>query len=188
MKSSKKNKIWLFGIILACPGNHDQRSPMRAAFADAQWMPSNGPIHWMRDFGPFAVVGLDTLLEGAHHGELGSDGLAFLASSLASHLVPKRIIFCSIFELQNVLARDLLPGSHFGSEKSPKLPPKRPGNAWSELWKTASEAFWRHQAGLFERLILISYGAHSESIFNLFSLFYHHFGGIFPLLRSPQNS
>tara|TARA_E500000178_G_C17034321_1_gene762440 strand:+ start:4876 stop:5691 length:816 start_codon:yes stop_codon:yes gene_type:complete len=69
---------------LAVPGNHDQRSPMRAAFADAQWMPSNGPIHWMRDFGPFAVVGLDTLLEGAHHGELGPDGLAFLASSLAT--------------------------------------------------------------------------------------------------------
>ena len=35
---------------------------------------------------------------------------------------------------------------------------------------------------------MTSYGAHSESIFNLFSLFYHHFGGIFPLLRSPQNS
>ena len=33
-----------------------------------------------------------------------------------------------------------------------------------------------------------SYAAHSESMFNPFSLFNHHFGGKFPLLRSPQNS
>ena len=67
---------------LAVPGNHDQRSSMRAAFADAPWMPNRGPIHWMRDFGPFSMVGLDTLLDGAHHGALGPEGLGFLDTTL----------------------------------------------------------------------------------------------------------
>ncbi|MCR8827478.1 phosphodiesterase [Pseudosulfitobacter koreensis] len=69
---------------LAIPGNHDQRDAMRTAFADAPWMPARGPVHWVRDFGPFVVIALDTLLEGAHHGELGPDGLAFLDASLAA--------------------------------------------------------------------------------------------------------
>lgn len=69
---------------LAVPGNHDQRMPMRAAYADAAWMPESGPIQWMRDFGPFAVIGLDTLLEGAHHGALGAEGLAFVDQALAN--------------------------------------------------------------------------------------------------------
>lgn len=69
---------------LAVPGNHDQRDAMRAAFADAPWMPDSGPIHWVRDFGAFSVIGLDTLLEGAHHGALCADGLAFLDATLCT--------------------------------------------------------------------------------------------------------
>ena len=69
---------------LAVPGNHDQREAIRGAFFDANWMPKSGPIHWLRDFGPFAVIGLDTLLEGAHHGLLCADGLAFLDASLTA--------------------------------------------------------------------------------------------------------
>jgi 3',5'-cyclic AMP phosphodiesterase CpdA len=68
---------------MAVPGNHDRREAMRAAFSDAPWMPDAGPIHWVRDFGPFAVIGLDTLLEGAHHGELSPGGFDFLQASLA---------------------------------------------------------------------------------------------------------
>ncbi len=67
----------------AIPGNHDTREGMRGAFAGQDWMPASGPIHWLRDFGPFAVVGLDTLLEGAHHGWLAEEGLAFLEQTLA---------------------------------------------------------------------------------------------------------
>lgn len=69
---------------MAVPGNHDQREPMRVAFADKPWMPEHGPIHWLRDFGPFAVIALDTLLEGAHHGELCPDGLAFVDDALTA--------------------------------------------------------------------------------------------------------
>ncbi|MCD9147926.1 phosphodiesterase [Pseudophaeobacter flagellatus] len=69
---------------LAVPGNHDRRAEMRAAFAAKPWMPQSGPIHWLRDFGPFSVIALDTLLEGAHHGHLDGDGFAFLDAALAA--------------------------------------------------------------------------------------------------------
>jgi 3',5'-cyclic AMP phosphodiesterase CpdA len=69
---------------LAVPGNHDQRDCMRAAFADRCWMPEDGPVHWTRDFGAFSMIGLDTLLEGAHHGELSSDGFEFLDATLSA--------------------------------------------------------------------------------------------------------
>lgn len=68
---------------LAIPGNHDRHDGMRKAFGHADWMPESGPIHWMRNFGPFAVIGLDTLLEGAHHGWLSEEGFAFLDQSLS---------------------------------------------------------------------------------------------------------
>lgn len=68
----------------AVPGNHDIRAAMRAALADADWMPAEGPIHWQRDFGPFSVIGLDTLLEEAHHGELSPEGFAFLDAALTA--------------------------------------------------------------------------------------------------------
>lgn len=68
----------------AVPGNHDRRDVMRSAFAPAPWIPETGPIHWVRDFGPFSMIGLDTLLEGAHYGELSSEGFEFLDTALAA--------------------------------------------------------------------------------------------------------
>lgn len=68
----------------AVPGNHDLREPMRATFHGADWMPDAGPIQWLHDFGPFSLIALDTLLEGAHHGVLCDAGLAFLDEALVS--------------------------------------------------------------------------------------------------------
>lgn len=68
----------------AVPGNHDRREALREAFASADWMPTDGPIHWVRDFGPFSLIGLDTLLEGAHHGELSPEGEEFLDAALTA--------------------------------------------------------------------------------------------------------
>ncbi len=62
----------------AIPGNHDTHDGMRRAFGDQHWMPAAGPIHWLRDFGPFVVIGLDTLLEGANYGWLADEGYAYL--------------------------------------------------------------------------------------------------------------
>ena len=62
---------------LAIPGNHDHRETMRASFAGEDWMPESGPILWRRDFDAFTLIGLDTLLDGAHHGALSEQGLAY---------------------------------------------------------------------------------------------------------------
>ncbi|AML53061.1 phosphodiesterase [Falsihalocynthiibacter arcticus] len=67
---------------IAIPGNHDNREEMRTAFGSQDWMPDAGPIQWLRDFGPFAVLGLDTLLAEAHHGELSESGFTFIDTML----------------------------------------------------------------------------------------------------------
>ena len=67
---------------MAIPGNHDRRDAMRKGFAGSNWMPRAGPVHWLRDFGPFVVIGLDTLLDGAHHGWISGEGLEFLDQCL----------------------------------------------------------------------------------------------------------
>jgi Icc protein len=69
---------------LAIPGNHDDREMMRRALAGQDWMPASGPIQWLRDFGPFAVLGLDSLLAEARHGALSQPGLSFLDRQLST--------------------------------------------------------------------------------------------------------
>ncbi len=72
----------------AIPGNHDTHDGMRRAFAGCDWMPAEGPIQWLHDLGRFALIGLDTLQDGAHHGWIAEEGLTFLErclSDLAGH-------------------------------------------------------------------------------------------------------
>ena len=68
---------------LAVPGNHDDREAMRTGFSDCDWMPSNGPIQWMKDLPDFAVVALDTHVPGAPHGHLTEASLDFLEGCLS---------------------------------------------------------------------------------------------------------
>jgi 3',5'-cyclic-AMP phosphodiesterase len=68
---------------MAVPGNHDNREAMRTAFTGAPWLPKSGPIQWLHDFGPFVMIGLDTVLEGAHHGWLSDEGHDFLDGALS---------------------------------------------------------------------------------------------------------
>lgn len=70
---------------LAVPGNHGLRAPMRTASAGTRWLPTEGPIQWSRDCGEVLLVGLDTLIEGAHHGELSPEGFDFLDTALAAN-------------------------------------------------------------------------------------------------------
>ena len=69
----------------AVPGNHDNRETMRAAFADQDWMPKEGPIDWITELSDFVLVGLDTLVQGSSHGQLSERSLAFLKEGMASH-------------------------------------------------------------------------------------------------------
>ena len=68
----------------AIPGNHDVKSVMQKCFADADWMPKTGPINWQIDFEDLKVIGLDTSIIGKAHGNLETDSLNFLRSSLNS--------------------------------------------------------------------------------------------------------
>ena len=67
------------------PGNHDRRENMRAAFAPFGKFGARGPLNFAADAGPLRLVGLDSLVEGASHGELSSETLAFLEGELSAH-------------------------------------------------------------------------------------------------------
>lgn len=68
--------------LLAIPGNHDAREPMRAAFAADGYLPEQGPLHYAREYagngGALRIVGLDTLIPGQQGGELCAERLAWL--------------------------------------------------------------------------------------------------------------
>lgn len=67
---------------LALPGNHDNREVMRSFYANSEWMPASGPLQWQLDLDDFAVIGLDSHVEGNSHGDIAEDGLAFLKEAL----------------------------------------------------------------------------------------------------------
>jgi 3',5'-cyclic AMP phosphodiesterase CpdA len=77
--------------VFAVPGNHDRREPMRAAFSSRTWMPSDGPIQWLLALDDFAIIGLDTLVEGQGSGALCTQGLTFLKAALDG-LSPKPVM------------------------------------------------------------------------------------------------
>ncbi len=69
----------------AVPGNHDDRETMRAAFADQDWMPTDGPIDWIMELSDVVLMGLDTLVQGAPHGQLSERSMALLKQSMTDY-------------------------------------------------------------------------------------------------------
>lgn len=70
--------------VIAVPGNHDARDPMRAAFAADGYLPRNGFLHFaLDDAGPLRIVGLDTTVPGEGRGELCAERLDWLDVALA---------------------------------------------------------------------------------------------------------
>jgi len=67
------------------PGNHDRREAMRAAFADRGCFTPEGPLNHAADVGPIRMICLDSLSDGASHGELMDETLAFLEADLEAH-------------------------------------------------------------------------------------------------------
>lgn len=69
------------------PGNHDSRGPLLDAFAGRGGLPQQptDSLHYALDLGPLRLVALDTLIEGATHGEVGRAQLNWLEAELASH-------------------------------------------------------------------------------------------------------
>jgi len=65
------------------PGNHDDRTSLRAAFPRHEYFaPPPAPLHWVRDEFPLRLIGLDTSIPGAVGGRLGP-GLEWLGARLA---------------------------------------------------------------------------------------------------------
>jgi 3',5'-cyclic-AMP phosphodiesterase len=74
--------------VYAIPGNHDRREAMRVAFADCDWMPTapGSRICYRFTVGAYAVLALDSLVEGHDHGELGAQQLDWLRHELLGAL------------------------------------------------------------------------------------------------------
>ncbi|MFT4173012.1 MAG: phosphodiesterase [Rhodocyclaceae bacterium] len=70
--------------LIVVPGNHDERDALRAAFADHDWLPARGFLHFARQVGPLRIVGLDTVVPGSGRGELCAARLEWLATCLAA--------------------------------------------------------------------------------------------------------
>ena len=65
------------------PGNHDERTALRAAFAQAAYLQSERPyLQYRVDLGGLALIALDTVVADAPHGELDSERLGWLRTHL----------------------------------------------------------------------------------------------------------
>lgn len=76
------------------PGNHDARDAMRAAFADHGYLPTDGAfLHYtVEEFG-LRLIGLDTHVPGAPHGEICAARRDWLAARLAERPEAPTLIF-----------------------------------------------------------------------------------------------
>lgn len=66
------------------PGNHDSRELMRAAFPQAVYAWSSGPLNQQLEIGGLDLVLLDSSVPGQPHGELDAPTLQWLEATLAS--------------------------------------------------------------------------------------------------------
>ena len=64
------------------PGNHDHRENLRAAFADQTYLPKSGALHYVIEHFPVRVLALDCSVNRRHHGDIESDGLRWLETTL----------------------------------------------------------------------------------------------------------
>lgn len=69
--------------VYVIPGNHDDRGALRAAFADHEYLPQAGPLHFAANMGQLRLIGLDCTVPGDHHGALDRAGLDWLDKELA---------------------------------------------------------------------------------------------------------
>ncbi|MGF1610081.1 MAG: phosphodiesterase [Kiloniellales bacterium] len=76
------------------PGNHDDRENLRAAFADHDYLPREGEfLHYVIEDYPVRLIGLDTTVPGAPHGELCAERLSWLDARLAEDRTRQTVLF-----------------------------------------------------------------------------------------------
>lgn len=79
--------------VRAVPGNHDARAPMLACLPDMLGQTAKGHLCLLDTEFPLAIIGLDTLVPSAPHGELCADRLAWLAAALETAANRPTLIF-----------------------------------------------------------------------------------------------
>ena len=70
--------------LLAIPGNHDARDPMREAFAGDAYLPRHGFLNYAIEGYPMRIIGLDTLTPGEGGGAVCSERLRWIDDALAA--------------------------------------------------------------------------------------------------------
>jgi len=70
--------------VFPCPGNHDHRENFRFAFRDLEFIPQNGPLHYVAQIADVTLIHLDCTVPGKHHGDLDPYGLVWLRKALAA--------------------------------------------------------------------------------------------------------
>jgi 3',5'-cyclic AMP phosphodiesterase CpdA len=75
------------------PGNHDDRSLMRAALPDRGYAQASGPLNSVHAAGDIDIVLLDSSVPGKPHGELDAATLAWLDATLAQSRTRPAILF-----------------------------------------------------------------------------------------------
>jgi Icc protein len=75
------------------PGNHDGRDMMRAAFPDAAYAFSSGPLNQMIDVAGLDLVLLDSSVPGKPHGELDAPTLQWIDTTLNSSTDRPALVF-----------------------------------------------------------------------------------------------
>lgn len=80
--------------VLAVPGNHDLRAPMREELAEMVGTTQSGHLCCCHDTGTgLVVIGLDTVVEGAPHGALCPERLEWLSARLSEQAAQEVLIF-----------------------------------------------------------------------------------------------
>ncbi len=75
------------------PGNHDDREAMREAFADHLYLPRAGFLNYVIEDYPVRLIGLDSTVTGAPHGEVCPERVAWLAETLSDNKNKPTLIF-----------------------------------------------------------------------------------------------
>lgn len=80
--------------VFMIPGNHDLREGLRRAFPEAGYLRDGGDfLHYVVEDRPLRLVGLDTVVPEAPHGELCAARLAWLEARLAEAPARPTVIF-----------------------------------------------------------------------------------------------
>ena len=79
--------------LVALPGNHDRRGPMRQAFPDQPYARSEGAMNLHLPVGPIDLILLDSSVAGEDHGTLENETLAWFDATLSSSPQRPALVF-----------------------------------------------------------------------------------------------